>query len=132
MVKTLVPDVNVIEKFFDFGAVHGFDSNGDGIAGMFVRDTGGIKLSETADGRLYADSILIKRAGYALTRGRYAAYNYETFAAGVDNGNKFVALRRPNGIIWEWDVDDNWTFVEEVGVHQLGSARQGQLENYFN
>jgi len=29
MVKTLVPDVNVIEKFFDFGAITTLEESGD-------------------------------------------------------------------------------------------------------
>ena len=103
--------------FFDLEAIHRFDANGDGVAGTFIADVEGTKLSKTTDGRLYADSTPIRRNGLQLSETTYSAFNYDSIRAGTINGNKFVALRRSNNVIWEWEVDDNWNWIADVGTY---------------
>ncbi len=133
---TAVADESVITpdstQFFDLEAVHGFDGNSDGVSGNLISTIGGTKLTKTADGRLYADTNPVKRSGQTLTTSTYAGFGYEEVIAGTVDGQKVVALKKTNNVIWEWNVDDTWNWQSDVGTHSVGSARQIQLLSLFD
>ncbi|MGI9458880.1 MAG: hypothetical protein ACR2NF_02685, partial [Pirellulales bacterium] len=121
---------------YNFETLFNYDIDDDGNVGLppveAIESSGSITLNKDSQGRIYADTTPITRAGKQLTDNYKQSYGYTISAAETANGLNKIYLKHTNGYIWEMEFDSNWNYQRTTGVYDDGTTGFFDAEVFFN
>ena len=121
---------------YNFETLFNYDIDDDGNVGLppleAIESSGSITLNKDSQGRIYADTTPITRAGKQLTDTYKQSYGYTISAAETANGLNRIYLKHTNGYIWEMQFDSSWSYQQTTGVHDDGTTGFFDAETFFN